>query len=46
MLEKNKKNNVEKKMLLIERPSSVKTKSEMNKSQDDDVACGLVPPNH
>ena len=32
---------------LIERsPSSVKAKSKMNKSQDDDVAYGLVPPNH
>ena len=31
---------------LIERPSSVKAKSEMDKSQDDGVACGLVPPNH
>ena len=27
-------------------PSSLKAKSEMNKSQDDGVACGLVPPNH
>ena len=31
---------------LIERLSSVKAKSEMNKSQDDGVASGLAPPNH